>query len=92
MDYPSDDGNIPIFIHKQGRPYIDKILAEYFTMSEPYLLCLEDNRKGDPDSMGPLYFYNLLFVGSNRRIKRRFDYSPSKYHHGTVTRKSAKFW
>jgi len=60
-------------------------------MGEIDLFCLANNRKGDPDSMGPLDFYNLLFVGSNRLIKRRFDYSLLKYHQGTVTRKSAKF-
>jgi hypothetical protein len=27
-------------------------------MNVPDLFCLADNRKGDPDSMGPLDFYN----------------------------------
>ena len=51
-------------------------------MGELDLFCLADNRKGDPDSMGPLDFYNLLFVGLNRRIKRRFDYAPIKMPSG----------
>ena len=42
--------------------------------------------------MGPLDFYNLIFAGSNRRIKLRFDSSPIKLHEGSAARKFAKSW
>jgi hypothetical protein len=79
MYYPSADGNIPICMDIQ----ICRTPRESFTVlyvSEPNVFHLADNRKGDPASMGPLDFYNLIFVGSNRRIKLWFDSSPIKLH------------